>query len=340
MFGLNKLADRDFVVGFVLPVLLFCAAIAFLFRDTTVVGSIYSALIDLKSFTSLTMLVLVIWTLATLLMAWDTTIYRVLEGYVGPFKREKWRRAMEEKFDARKKLLANAHDEIIALKAKTTIEENTVHARERKYLRDYEEFRNLFPFRRDLVLPTRFGNVVRAFESYALNVYGVDGIPAWTRLAGVIPGTFASVISGARSEVNFFVNIWALSIAFVGISAGRLIFDLVWVALVGWNPIHWGAAISIFVGIVISVGAYESAIERGQAWGETVKSAFDLYLEPMAKQLGFALPAARRGERGQLAFWEAVTSMFLLQQPIRREDWPTASTEVGQQKSKAEEANR
>jgi hypothetical protein len=77
MFGLSKLADKNFVVGFVLPVLIVSVAAAGLFRDTEAIGSVYAAILKEKSFTSLTIIVLGIWS-ATLLMVWNHAIYQIL----------------------------------------------------------------------------------------------------------------------------------------------------------------------------------------------------------------------------------------------------------------------
>src|ERR1700747_1973341 len=65
MFSLNKLADRNFVIGFLLPVLIFSVATATLFRDVKSVSDIYKSILEEKSFTSLTIVVLAIWSCAT-----------------------------------------------------------------------------------------------------------------------------------------------------------------------------------------------------------------------------------------------------------------------------------
>ena len=64
-----------------------------------------------------------------------------------------------------------------------------------------------YPSHADLVLPIRLGNAIRAFETYADDVYGIDGIAAGPRMQGVIPASFQGKIEDARTRVNLAVNV-------------------------------------------------------------------------------------------------------------------------------------
>lgn len=39
-----------------------------------------------------------------------------------------------------------------------------------------------FPWQPNEVMPTKLGNVIKAFESYSFKAYGLDGPPNWTRV--------------------------------------------------------------------------------------------------------------------------------------------------------------
>jgi hypothetical protein len=82
--SLPKLADRNFVVGFLLPTLVAAVAGVLLFRGTRVIDLIYQDLFDQKSLTNLTTVVLGVWTAATLLVLLNNSLYRVLEGTWDP----------------------------------------------------------------------------------------------------------------------------------------------------------------------------------------------------------------------------------------------------------------
>jgi hypothetical protein len=208
MFGLSKLADKNFVIGFLLPILIVSVASAGLFHDTESIGFIYTAILKEKSFTSLTVVVLAIWSAATLLMVWNHAIYQVLEGYIGPFKRESWREKMRKQFMRDRDLLRK------------------MACDEPDYVRRIIRFKTIYPNDPEYILPTRFGNLIRAFETYSLNVYGVDAIPAWHRLSAVIPNDFAGKVDDARAEVNFWINVWVLAILFTALAAGRYAWDV------------------------------------------------------------------------------------------------------------------
>src|SRR5438874_895902 len=136
MFGLSKLADKNFVIGFLLPVLMFTVAAAGLFRDTKTIGSIYDSILKENSFTSLTIVVLAIWSAATLLMVWNHPIYRLLEGYIRPFNRESWRAQMRKQF------------------MRERYEINNMRGDEADYTTRYIKFRRTYPREPDHILPT------------------------------------------------------------------------------------------------------------------------------------------------------------------------------------------
>jgi hypothetical protein len=189
-------------------------------------------------------------------------------------------------------------------------------------------FRTSWPSDIDLVLPTRFGNVIRAFETYALVNYNLDSIPGWVRLQGIMPKDSRAMVDDARTEVDFFVNLWLFAVLFVLIALFRCIGKVFFLYA---DPLRlleeaWGFALAAAMGGLACWLAYEGAIDRARAWGETVKSSFDLYLPTLAGKLGYELPATGNDRR---IFWDAVNSSFLYQEPIKPEDWKIAKPDNG-----------
>jgi hypothetical protein len=86
----------------------------------------------------------------------------------------------------------------------------------------------------------------------------------------------------------------------------------------------WGFATAGVIGLVVCRLAYEGALERARAWGELVKSAFDLYLPDLANKIGYELPRTACERR---RFWDAVNSSFLYQEPMTPEMWQVAGLE-------------
>jgi hypothetical protein len=127
-------------------------------------------------------------------------------------------------------------------------------------------FRRKYPHDPDLILPTRFGNVIHASETYSLNVYGVDAIPAWHRLAAVVLKDFAGQVDDARAEVNFWNNVWVVAILFTVLAAARFIWDAYSLVIgAGARPLSFHAFVQIHweyaVFAVIWQRAHETAAE-------------------------------------------------------------------------------
>jgi len=409
MFGLSNLADKDFVVGYVLPVLIAGAAVLGLFHDVPPLADAAIKLVADSSFANVTLIVLAIWTVATLLMAWNHQIYRLLEGYTGPLARESWRSKIRAQYEERMKILDALYAKTdpnpapapaANYPAMTTVTSadaaegksfagktlfilttwtfttllmtlafwisqllkryrNPI-SRERWRSRiraQYEKRRKIldllytqaavpeivikdplqayvqaeaavlreFP-KPEYILPTRFGNVIRAFETYPNRIYGVDGITVWTRLIGVVPASYAEVLNAARAEVTFWVNICFLAVPFCATALLRAVLDLFRLTNPHNTPAALIFAVEAAAAALIAYLSYRCATERATAWGETVKGAFDLYLPSLAKQLGYALPTAREGDGGQLEFWDAVSAMFVIENPIEPKNWKPASS--------------
>jgi hypothetical protein len=85
---------------------------------------------------------------------------------------------------------------------------------------------NRFPHETIPTLPTQFRNAIRSFEAYPAVAYGVDPIPAWPRLVGVITQEYASATADAKAEVDFFLNLFFLLLFIVAIAAGRFVYDV------------------------------------------------------------------------------------------------------------------
>jgi len=71
---------------------------------------------------------------------------------------------------------------------------------------------NQFPDRVDLVLPTRFGNVVRSFERYPTIAYGMDAIALWPRLVAKIETNLAASLDETKTSLDFMLHCSFLSL--------------------------------------------------------------------------------------------------------------------------------
>ena len=170
-----------------------------------------------------------------------------------------------------------------------------------------EALRKTYPNKELLILPTRLGNVIRSFERYPDVQYGMESILLWTRLVSVIDKDYSSVITDAKTSLDFMLNSSVLSaiLAFAALILG-LVFPqhtLASSALL----IAWIAEIVAF--FILAYLFYLGAIPRAGAWGETVKSAFDLYRWDLLESLGYEQKPKTPGSERDL--WKKISVQMI-----------------------------
>jgi hypothetical protein len=146
-----------------------------------------------------------------------------------------------------------------------------------------------FPDQEDWLLPTPFGNIIRAFEVYPRVMYGIESIQGWNRLITVLPEECRELVDNAKAQVDFWINICLLSSLFV-------VEYLVIAFAANHIRVFW-LVILAMVAISISQPRSESA---AIGWGEYVKSSFDVFLPELRKKLGYSQPINKEQER---IFW-------------------------------------
>ena len=194
---LPKLADRDFVLGALLPSMLFAAGLLFLFHDQKPFSDFIDAFGD-KDIGKTVYFLLAVWAVAVLILMLNATVYRFLEGYTFP----KWLATPLQK--RQRKRLAVTASEIKSLYLRWA-EEGSKFPSDKleRYKMLRREFVRWMPSLEEDVLPTRFGNAIKAFEVYPRDIYGADGIVIWLRLVSVLPSSFLELIQGVRSQIYF-----------------------------------------------------------------------------------------------------------------------------------------
>jgi hypothetical protein len=318
MFGVfPRLFDRNFVIGFFLPTLLGLLAVAWAFPVLTFLEPFRKLDASTDFLNHLAYLSIVVWVGAVLLASVNQILYQILEGYLPPIS---WLFVLKRWHQRRFRFLKTQYEELInqwreQKEAFPEAAQNRASVLKRRLILCY-------PTLADEVMPTRFGNIIRAFEVYPREVYKVDAIPVWLRLAAVIPKDFANLVDEARSQTDFFVNLTLIAFIialFAGIGVG---IDLDWRAMPSWHTFRseGGHHVVVFIAmLMISVFSYLLAIRRAIGWGDLVKSAFDCYLPTLTIQLGFQMPSSEESRR---EFWREFSAMITYQQPMETDRWP------------------
>lgn len=157
-----------------------------------------------------------------------------------------------------------------------------------------------YPRRYEDLLPTSFGNVIRAFELHSSHRWGLDAIAAQPRISALLSESEREIEADARSEAAFFVNLSLLSL----LLAGVCIVDLVLFRSGAWYQI-----VVLLIPFISAWMFYRASIGAAERWGSTVRSAMDLHRIELYAKIGVRQPATFEDERTVIG--PAVSRCFL-----------------------------
>jgi len=296
---LPKLFDRNFAIGFFLPFALAAAAGLYLLDTYGLSGFIPPAWRE-ELVTGGAIFGLFSWLGGILLLVTNRDLYRILEGYgrVNPLRFFAWlERAYYHRLNDK---LRKLDDEFRAhVAAGIPFPEGKRAGRDRLMVDRSERF----PDRESLILPTPFGNILRAFESYPRVMYGLESIDGWSRLLAVVPVDYRNLIDGAKANVDLWVNLAYLSLLL-------LVGELGLWCIYGVMPPPWLLAITALVLVITPWRARRLAVE----WGDYVKGAFDLYRFNLLDLLSIRRPRTRQEE---FQIWESFSQAIVYRLPKR-----------------------
>ena len=296
MFGeLPKLLGKTFVIGYLLPAALTVLAVAAVL-DVSGLTTIYAdgyvqfGSADEKQLAfRLGLMLAATWVVGVILLAINYNLIRLLEGYGAANPARLWKSRSLRIFGG----LTERHEEIESQRVDGKIPAALQSEHGRLRLR----LGNEFPEREALVLPTRFGNVMRAFERYPQLIYGIEAISMWPRLQAVIPDGYTSMLDDAKAQVDLWVNSWFGSLLTAATALVVLFYMRECLALLPF-------AAAVIAALLCAKVAQRAAAQ----WGSLVKGAFDLYRGELCKQLGLEMPRSIEVER---AMWTRVSQAAL-----------------------------
>jgi hypothetical protein len=173
-----------------------------------------------------------------------------------------------------------------------------------------------FPDLRDRLLPTRFGNAVRAFEDHPFKRWGLDGVPAWPRIEMLLSADERELHTDAKIELNVFVNL-SVGAALVGVA---LLVDLATNQPVAW---YWCWAYAL--PFAAAYALYLPTVGAAARWGSEVRSSFDLHRLELYEELGVRTPVSFSDER---AVAGDVNVLLVYGNHLRDDLWRTSPEEL------------
>lgn len=310
MFGqLNKILDRDFFVGHFVPALALMAASMGLLHAFGA-APLWLRIDQADPLKDTTFLALVTWGIGLVLLALDRSIIRVLEGYC-PFTPDgEWPPGLKRHLTAlQRRRFLRLRRRLGAIERASRQGSSNAERYPGEYTRLSVRASTLFPSEQRLVMPTAFGNAVRAFEDYPRAMYGFEAITGWSRLHGVVPAAHREEMGNLRASMTLWVNLWLLS----GVTAVEY---LILAGRAGALPLvqSWPGRLAWVLPACVAAAlvAYRMACDAAVQWGEWVKAAFDLFLPDLCRQLGYDRPTTPAQER---ELWEHLSAAISFRDP-------------------------
>lgn len=166
-----------------------------------------------------------------------------------------------------------------------------------------------FPSRPGMVLPTRLGNTIAAFEDYPRTRYGMDSIVLWGRLVPLLKEKqFLEFVSQEKSVFDFLLNT-SLVVVCLGLELSYLCLFL---------GKCWLSAPILLLTFVAFLILYNGMIVAARQWGTTVRVAFDLYRHDLSQRLGLR---PTKSFKKEVKRWRAVSRFLLYRQEMVEEQF-------------------
>jgi hypothetical protein len=281
------LLSRYFVVGFFAPAFFGLLALTLL-----ATSDFYPSWLEPQTETGLLFVGSLAVLVGLLLEGLNYPLIRLFEGY--PLLSRRSRR-IADWLKARQLTVYNelATTKALAQSATTTEDEYASGALA------WSRLDTTFPRAQD-ILPTRFGNVVRAFENYAHDRWGLDAIPVWPRIEALLSEQERDLHVAAKTYVAFFLN----CIVVASLVGAALIAD----AVVN-QPLSSLWLWLYVVPFLLALLFYRFAVDAAARWGSEVRSSIDLHRLELYERLGLRPPHDIDDERSNIA--PAVTNLLL-----------------------------
>ncbi len=252
--------------------------------------------------------------LAYILQALTTSVMRMYEGYWPARFKRLTARAIADQTARRSVLRAEAAQ---TRQAGSGDPDQAAEAALRRLHRGGAE-RTLylaFPRSERLIRPTRLGNTLTAAEEYAYQVYRLDTVLWWPRLAPVLDETLAGQIDAALTPLIALVNLsFLLTVLALGGGVGLLLLSLFGAS----QPI--GLFLLVFAGgLLLAWLCYEAAVTQAQDYGSLMRVACDMSRHEVLNKLHIPVPDNLRSER---QLWEVLNHWVYQYTPPWEQGWP------------------
>jgi hypothetical protein len=264
--------------------------------------------LDMASASSLVVITAAILALSYTFYAFNSPLIRLFEGY-----RIKYGRCLSKVFSeplkkkqTKFKNLQNKIDELQEERLEPSVSFQKLRDIEVELSRLEGEYEFDYPASLEKVLPTRLGNAIAAFEDYSGKRYGMDAIALWPRLVPLLREKgHSSAVAQEKAVFDFMLY---ACVVFAGVG-----LELFCVNLYFGKAVKAVIVLTVF-GFIAWV-LYEGMIRAAKQWGQTVRTAFDLYRHHLYERLGLCEVESFTDEYDQ---WISISQFFLFRRNYRQ----------------------
>lgn len=251
------------------------------------------------------------------LTALNTFILKIFEGYVFFHRFRFLKESHERKANKLIKDFENIRNEIQAIeqkKRKTKADKELLNKLKNDYYIKVSEYDQKYPPPNAGFMPTKFGNILKASESYSGTRYGIDSVEFWPRLWHVIPSSYRQTIDEARNELSFLVNMSALSLVFYVICLIAILTNTPSLYSPNWDIFFTNSFRYIFAGLLALASNWffnKAAHFSVGDYGAMIRSSYDLFRLDLLEHFRLKMP---KNSEEEFHIWNNLGQLFILGQ--------------------------
>jgi len=233
--------------------------------------------------------------LAYLLQAFSHSFVQFWEGY--------WPKTFWNLYTNNRKRMNEIWDEL--KDERTSAAENKLNS----YPFLQEKLFYEYPSKKERLLSTQLGNVLRAAEDYAETTYGMNVVFWWPRLWLIMPESVQKQIDDSETPIIALLNL-ATQLGIITLIG----FIYLCIKYTGsWKLwIFHAAIITLILGLILTITAYRGAVSQAIVYGVLIRSTVDIYRFDLLKVLHQKLPSNLSEEK---KLWDNMYKWVYLVQP-------------------------
>jgi len=251
------------------------------------------------------------------LTALNTFILKVFEGYVFIHRFKFLKDGYMRKAEKLSQEIKDIKEKIESLERKKRKSAQDKEELEKLKIDHYKkavEYDMNFPPLHAGIMPTKFGNILKASEAYSGTRYGIDSVTFWPRLLYVIPPAYRQSIDEARNELSFLVNMSALSFLFFVFCALAVVTNVPIPGTPDLSSIILNSFRYILAGIFALVSIWffhKASLFAVGGFGEMIRSSYDLFRLDLLEKFNLEPP---KNSIEEFHIWRNLSELLVLGQ--------------------------